>query len=358
MAAKVCCYSYKGLTFNRGLYYRFVQMTLTHPVKYLCIFLCIGLISCTEVQKKSEISQSVTADGTVTAALSSTSTLAAFSSTTSGIVVQDVTKATPSYRLSHQDPVANLVTLLNFSSDGQFLVSADLRNVGLWQLSDGKNLGFWSMQEGVTVRDIAVSAQGKHLVIAQNDGKIQHITLKTGRRLEFLGHTRDVNAIDHNVNSVAISPNGRYVLSGGNDYKSYLWDSETGQVLHSFTHPSRVTKVALDNQGRFLFSADSRQQAEIYDVRSGTKVSQLQIDRSMSFSAARFSDDGKWLITGSPAQQVVIWDVATGKPVHEWLVTPNPNSRPANALVYDVGFTAQGKPVTVSSVGLLEIWNP
>lgn len=358
MTAKVCCYSFKGLTFNRGLYYRFVQMTLTHPRKYLCIFLCLWLCACTEVQKKAEFSQTVSAQGTVTAALCPAKQLAAFSSTTAGIVVHDIAKASAKFRLSHQDPVNNLVTLLTFSASCDYLLSADRHHVALWQLSDGKNLGFWSMPGEVTVRDIAVSAYGDHIAIAQNDGKIQHIQLKTGRRLEFLGHTRDGEALNFNVNTLAMSPNGRYVLSGGNDYKSYLWDSQSGQVLRSFTHPSRVSKVALDDQGRFLFTADSQKQAEIYDVSSGNKIAQLRIERALSFSSARFSADGKQLITGSPAQQVMVWDVSTGQKVREWLVSPNPNSRPANALVYDAAFTPDGKAVSASSAGLLEIWNP
>lgn len=358
MTAKVCCYSCKGLTFHRGLYYRFVQMTLTHPMKYLCIFLSIWLFGCSEVQKKPDISQQVSAQGTVTAALCPAKQLAAVSSTTSGIVVRDIATATDKYRLSHQNPVDNLVTLLAFSADCDYLLSADRRHVALWQLSDGKNLGFWSMLGDTTVRDIAVSAYGTYVAIGQNDGKIQHINLKTGRRLEFLGHTRDTNAVDFNVNALAMSPNGRYVLSGGNDYKSYLWDSQSGQVLQSFTHPSRVTKVALDDAGRFLFTADSQKQAEIYDINSGNKVSQLQIDRAQSFSSARFSADGKQLLTGSPAQQVVVWDVSSGQKIRSWSVSPNPNSRPANALVYDAIFTPTGSVVTLSSAGLLEIWNP
>jgi len=331
-------------------------MTLTHPVKYLCIFLCLWLASCTEVQNTPKDQQAVTSDGTVAGAYAPASQLAAFSSTTSGVIVQDLATRQAKFRLSHQDPVQNLVTQLVFSHDGKYLLTADRKQVALWQMSDGKNLGFWSVPGDATVRDMAVSDYGRHLVIAQNDGKIQHINLKSGRRLEFLGHQQDPAAIDHNVNSVAISPNGRYVLSGGNDYKSYFWDSDSGQILLTITHPSRVTKVALDPQARYLFSADSQKQALIYDLKTGKKVSQLQLGRVQQFSAARFSDDGQRLLTGSPGRLAERWQVSTGQKISSWRVQPSASSRLQQALVYDIGEPNPAEAITVSSSGLVELW--
>lgn len=78
----------------------------------------------------------------------------------------------------------------------------------------------------------------------RSDGVVVFINLNTGRRIEFLGHQDKVNTVD-------LSPNGRYALSGSNDYVAYLWDTQSGQVIHRFNHPTRVTRVALDPQGRY-----------------------------------------------------------------------------------------------------------
>ncbi|MCV6038950.1 hypothetical protein OFP00_38300, partial [Escherichia coli] len=67
--------------------------------------------------------------------------------------------------------------------------------------------------------------------------------------MEFLAHREKVN-------SVAISPNGRFALTGGNDYKAYLWDTESGQVLRTFEHEQRVVRVALQRDGKLAMTSD------------------------------------------------------------------------------------------------------
>lgn len=324
-------------------------MTLTLRSKYLAIFLSLWLISCSEVPKDLLRQQTISAEGTVSGAISPAGHLLAVSSLTSGIIVWDTAQSTAKFRLSHGDPTQNLVTNLVFSADGQYLLSADPTNVALWDMQNGKNMGFWAMHSGVTVRDIAVSDFGRHLLIAQSDGKIQHITLKSGRRLEFQGHSE-------NVNTVALSPNGRYALSGSSDLHSYFWDTDTAQIMHSLSHPNRVTKVTLDKHGRFLFSADSLQQAQIVDVKTGRLVSKLNLDRGRVFSTARFSDDGKWLLTGSPSQRASIWNVQTGQLVKDWAVSPSPFAKRPGAVVYDVALLNNGQVLTLSSSGLAEYW--
>lgn len=324
-------------------------MTLTLRSKYLAVFLSLWLVSCTEVPKDLLRQQAISAEGTVAGAISPTSQLLAVSSLTSGIVIWDTNTSKAKFRLSHGDPTQNLVTHLIFSADGKFLLSADPSNAALWDMQDGKNLGFWAMQAGVTIRDIAVSDFGRHLLIGQSDGKIQHITLKSGRRLEFQGHSE-------NINAVAISPNGRYALTGSSDLHSYFWDTDSAQILQSISHPNRVTRVALDPQGRFLFSADSLQQAQIIELKTGRLLSRLQLDRGRVFSTARFSSDGKWLLTGSPSQRVSIWNVQTGQRVKDWSVSPSPYAKPPGAVVYDVALLNNGQVLTLSSSGLAEYW--
>ena len=173
---------------------------------------------------------------------------------------------------------------------------------------------------------------------------------KSGRRLEFLGHQEKVNSVD-------LSPNGFYALTGGNDYTAYLWDTRTGQVIHTFTHSSRVTKVALDDEGRYGFTADSKRDARVWDLATGEEVSNLHyLARQKIFSTAVFSQDGQYLLTGSPAKRLNLWRVADGKEVQEWQVSPREGSRPQTAVVYGVGFANDNQVVSESSSGLAEFW--
>ncbi|MCV5655922.1 hypothetical protein OFN54_31765, partial [Escherichia coli] len=88
---------------------------------------------------------------------------------------------------------------------------------------------------------------------------------------------------------------------GGNDYKAYLWDTESGQVLRTFEHEQRVVRVALQRDGKLAMTSDGGNQAIIWNLETGQKVSQLSSwSRQLIFSTARFSDDGFRLVTGTP----------------------------------------------------------
>lgn len=323
-------------------------MTLTHRMKYLGIFLSLWLTACTEVQKSPIQQTEHAAIGTVAAAIATETKLAAVSSLTSGVVVWDLTDQSAKYRLSQQQPTENFISHLAFSPEGAFLLSAESNSFSMWRMSDGQNVGFWSLPES-TVRDIAVSQGGSHLLIGQNDGKVQHITIKSGRRIEFLGHTEKVN-------SVALSPNGRYALSGGNDLKAYLWDTQSGQIVQTFVHPTRVTKVALDKTGKMAFTADSQQQATIWDLQTGLPKLQLEMGRGRVFTAVRFSDDGRYLLTGAASRRATVWDITTGDIVEDFMVSPTEGSRPASSVVYDIALTAPNRILTESSSGQAEAW--
>src|SRR5262249_587371 len=59
-----------------------------------------------------------------------------------------------------------------------------------------------------------------------------------------LGHTAGVSA-------VVLSADGRFALSGSNDWKLRLWDVETGSSLQCFEgHRSYVDAVSLSRDGR------------------------------------------------------------------------------------------------------------
>ena len=66
----------------------------------------------------------------------------------------------------------------------------------------------------------------------------------------FEGHT-------YGVNSVSISPDGRWVLSGGsvNDNTLRLWELSTGQCVRTFEgHTSEINSVNFSSDGRWALS--------------------------------------------------------------------------------------------------------
>lgn len=318
-------------------------------MKYPVLFLTFLITSCTKVETTALQQWQHVAQGSYAAEISHDGRYAVVSSVQDGIAFWDLEHNALKYQWQHDPEQDNLVFSLAISPDNSHVLSADQQTFALWRTDTGQNVGFWQLDQS-TVRDIAISADGAHMLIGKSDGAVQHITLSSGRRLEFLGHSEKIN-------SVAMSPNGRYALTGANDYQAYLWDTDSAQIVHTFSHPSRVSKVALDPQGRFAFTADSQSLARIWDVQTGALVSTLQINaRQQLFSAVRFSDDGDHLLTGAPTRSLVLWRVSDGRELQRWRVAPRQGSRPASAVVHAVAFLSPTRIISESSSGYAEVW--
>ena len=254
------------------------------------------------------------------------------------------------FNFRHAGEGDNLVTNLDISYDGLYMLSADQEAFGLWDLTVGEPVGFWRIDES-SIRDIAVSNKGLAILIGKSNGKVMYIEPQTGRRLEFLGHSEKINSVD-------LSPNGNYALTGGNDYVAYLWDTRTGQIVYTFRHTSRVSTVLLDEYGRYALTADSKDQSIIWDLTTGLKTSELvYFERQKILTAGKFSRDGKYLLTGSPSRSLDLWNVVSGERVKQYKVGIRPEATMPTAMVYGVDYLDEQQVISLSSSGYAEVWN-
>ncbi|HCG89342.1 MAG TPA: hypothetical protein DE044_10560, partial [Alteromonas macleodii] len=122
-------------------------------------------------------------------------------------------------------------------------------------------------------------------------------------------------------------------------------------------HPTRVTKVALDDEGRFAFTADSQSKSQVWNVQTGQPVASLKYAaRQKIFTDVEFSKDGQFLLTGSPARKVYLWDLETGEQVQSIQVASRESVSPPTAVVYGVAFLPNDNILSISSSGLAEEW--
>ena len=118
------------------------------------------------------------------------------------------------------------------------------------------------------------------------------------------------------VQSLAVSPDGKYLLSGSNDFSAVLWEIATGRQLRRFTgHLAGVVAVAFSpNVDRVLTAAGSPDNSAIvWEMATGRKIATIRDPNSSWIKAAAFSPNGLHVLT-TPVEHysaTVIWDANT-----------------------------------------------
>ena len=109
----------------------------------------------------------------------------------------------------------------------------------------------------------------------------------------------EVTAHDGSCSSVAWSPDGKWLASGGKDRLIKLWgaaDGSPGAVLAG--HEEMVNSVAFHPQGRaLLLSGSDDRTARLWDLGAGASVQALQHQGGVN--SVGWSPDGRKLATGA-----------------------------------------------------------
>jgi WD40 repeat protein len=97
---------------------------------------------------------------------------------------------------------------------------------------------------------LSVSADGERFVIAHQLESTHRLWLwetKTGKHQELIGHVG-------RVNRAAFFPDGKRLVTAGDDHTARFWDSLTGHELLAMSHPGVVSAVAVSQDQRSVLS--------------------------------------------------------------------------------------------------------
>ncbi len=126
----------------------------------------------------------------------------------------------------------------------------------------------------------------------------------TGRTLRlFHGHSAKVN-------DLAVSPDGRYALSGSDDQTVIVWEIDSGRKIRTFRgHTDRVQGVSFTPDGKQAISGAWDKTVRLWDLATGREIRRFQGD------SGAFSPDGNLLLSGNLDRGLRLWDRKTGRTV-------------------------------------------
>lgn len=201
------------------------------------------------------------------------------------------------------------VSALAFASRGQVVVAGFTDgSVARWTRWGDERARFQA-HDG-TVNTLAVSPDGRVLATGGDDNTVATWYLRTGIERQRLSQKSRVTAL-------AFLPGGRRLLCGGDRGELTLWDVATGRAVREVSaHHYAVLSLSTDRAGNLVATLGGDRRIQVFDVRSGKRVREL--DRpARTVKSIVMSPDGEFVAGGS-AGRVVLWSVSTGQIRRQW----------------------------------------
>ncbi|MBD1944362.1 WD40 repeat domain-containing protein [Coleofasciculus sp. FACHB-712] len=210
------------------------------------------------------------------------------------------------------------VSCVTFSPDGQTLASGNIdATIKLWQLNSGK-VHSTLKGHGWDVNSVAFSHDGKILVSGGLDGAIKIWNWRTGELLYTLNRPSPSDLIGSLVSwfdssvggiwSVAISPDGQMIASGGSEQPIMLWNAGTGKLVRTLTeHSGKVYCVTFSPNGRLLASGGDDNTLRVWNFQTGELLQTL--GHLGPVHCVAFSSDGQTLVSGSADTTIKVWHI-------------------------------------------------
>lgn len=206
-----------------------------------------------------------------------------------------------------------------------------------------------------SVLSLAVGPEGRFVVSGGADGTVRLWNFDSAQQIRFYdGHKAQVVG-------VGFSRDGKRILSGSYDKTLRLWDVDSGKELRVFQCQSTVYGISFSPDGRYALSAhgddgvrgEQRQNdenaARLWNVETGTEIRRLKGHQEWVWSVA-FSPDGRQAIGSSLDKTICLWNLMSGELIGRL--------RGHTSRIDSVAFAPDGlRAVSGSEDGTVRIWD-
>ncbi len=181
------------------------------------------------------------------------------------------------------------------------------------------------------VTSVVISPDKRFLVSGGLDDAIKVWDFAAGElRLVLKGHTKPIN-------DLAISPDCQLLASASDDHTVRLWNLTTGKQIQTLLGHSRdVNAVAIHGGGQLLASGSEDRTVRLWRLGNGEAVRIFSNLAGMIRTVA-ISPDGQMLASGGLDNQVKLWSLRTGELIRAFVkshynsvnaiaITPNNNT--------------------------------
>ena len=186
-----------------------------------------------------------------------------------------------------------------------------------------------------SVRGATFSQDGRYIATGSADGTAKISLAADGQLTNTLPHSAGIYSVQfHPTNSGLL-------LTGCADAKAKLWDWKAARVVMEFTnhHTKAIRRARFSPDGRRVVTASEDRSAQVWDVAAGKPIGKPVLHGNWVYDAD-FSPDGEWLVTAGFDNSASLWEVKTGRQLWTW---------PHDAAVRSAAFSPDGRYVALTA---------
>ena len=171
-----------------------------------------------------------------------------------------------------------------------------------WQLA--QNPLRWEMILGAVPYDVSFSSDSETLAIGCVDRTVQLVDVLTGAVNTLRGH-------HDQLRSVAFSPDGRYLVSGGLDGEVLRWELPGGESRVLSEGEGTLVKLAVSPDGQSVAVVRTQHPVQVIGADRGEPLLELT-GQDGGVQWIEYSRDGRIIATAGADGTIGLWDAASG----------------------------------------------
>jgi WD40 repeat protein len=203
-----------------------------------------------------------------------------------------------------------------FTPDGATLISCSGwpdgdKSIRIWDVKTGKEEHVLKNHSGQVV-GLAVSKDGKRLLSGSHDSTVRVWDIETGKELlKFTGHGKSPG-----TPAVAFAPDGKTAASGDGNGKLLLWSVDTGKVVHELKgHEKDVRNLYFTPDGKALISSGFDGTIRTWDPTDGKEKKSIAAGFPR-IEAIALTPDGKEVVAAG--NRLIRFDLDSGKELKDY----------------------------------------